>query len=234
MKKIIIAFILIQTAEQITCQTDTLYINKDSLELLIQSHLIENTTVYADTSILNDYIEFYSLISDSLWQYEGYTNGILDNSGGLIFHNDSLLLHGTFIRIYINGETALSQFKYGLPAGTCYYLYPSGNVRTVAEYFEGNLEGWNIAYYENGHLKRIGKMTHNKKIGVWCTYHENGKLASKGDYLSLTDSTFFSKNYIIDELDGGNGFVFVKIGIWNHYDATGKLIEKKDFSCNER
>ena len=89
------------------------------------------------------------------------------------------------------------QTKMDTGIAVLFYIYfPNGNLNKV----EGRVDvyvkgggmnfGWNTniyeEYYENGKPKIKGRYDHNKKVGKWKEFTENGELRSQIDYKSGT------------------------------------------------
>jgi antitoxin component YwqK of YwqJK toxin-antitoxin module len=57
-----------------------------------------------------------------------------------------------------------------------------------------------VAYHQNGNVASEGNYEHGKECGLWRQYHENGQLAAEGCYESGREA-----------------------GEWRYWDASGKV-----------
>lgn len=72
--------------------------------------------------------------------------------------------------------------------------YPSGAVRfRYSRYLAADGSAWIRhglfrAYHENGSLASEGNYEHGKESGAWRDYHPNGQVAAAGDYANGVQS----------------------------------------------
>jgi antitoxin component YwqK of YwqJK toxin-antitoxin module len=66
--------------------------------------------------------------------------------------------------------------------------YPSSGIQfRYSRYLRSNGPAWIRhglfrAYHEDGSLASEGNYEHGREHGRWCDYHPNGQLAAEGDY----------------------------------------------------
>ena len=84
--------------------------------------------------------------------------------------------------------------------------YPSGAIRfRYSRYLAADGSGWLRhgsfrAYHENGALASEGNYEHGQEHGPWRDYHPNGQLAAEGRYLRGTE-----------------------VGAWQYWSADGAI-----------
>jgi len=65
---------------------------------------------------------------------------------------------------------------------TATYFYPSGKLKSVTRYKNGNGHGKSFKYYENGQKEMEFEWDNNKQIGIWKWWNEKGELTKTKDY----------------------------------------------------
>lgn len=93
--------------------------------------------------------------------------------------------NGTFTEYY-PGKKQIKfqgpQDKEGRRHGIWYYYSQNGLQLSMTEYRHGLKNGISIVKYDNGVLHYTGEYQNDKKVGVWKTYNESGKLVDEKDY----------------------------------------------------
>ena len=102
-------------------------------------------------------------------------------------------------------------FKDDLQIGTCKDFYETGQLRCVANWKEGKLEGDYTFYHPNGKLQSKGTYTKNVQSGKWFFYTEDGFPISEESYL----------------YDKG---LRIKNGVFRFYNKQGILIEETPYT----
>lgn len=102
-------------------------------------------------------------------------------------------------------------FKDDLQIGTCKDFYETGQLRCVANWKEGKLEGDYTFYHPNGKLQSKGSYTKNVQSGKWFFYSEDGFPISEESYL----------------YDKG---LRIKNGVFCFYNKQGILIEETPYT----
>lgn len=72
--------------------------------------------------------------------------------------------------------------KDGYRDGKSVYYFPSGKIRTEANFKEGSLEGERTIFYANGQVSEKMNFKDNNEHGMLKSYHLNGKLKYTGYY----------------------------------------------------
>ncbi|WP_296703931.1 toxin-antitoxin system YwqK family antitoxin [Algoriphagus sp.] len=70
-----------------------------------------------------------------------------------------------------------------LPDGVFQENYPSGSIKIVAFFENGELENDFKEFYETGELKLSGQLDKGKKVGEWLEYFESGEVKSSVSYI---------------------------------------------------
>ena len=65
---------------------------------------------------------------------------------------------------------------------TSTYFYPSGKLKSVTRYKNGNGHGKSFEYYENGLSKMEFEWDNDKQIGIWKWWNEKGEITKTKDY----------------------------------------------------
>jgi len=74
-------------------------------------------------------------------------------------------------------------FSDDLPDGVFQENYPSGSIKIVAFFENGELENDFKEFYERGELKYAGQLENGKKVGEWLEYFESGEVKSSVSYI---------------------------------------------------
>lgn len=74
-------------------------------------------------------------------------------------------------------------FTDDLPDGVFQENYPSGSIKIVAFFENGELENDYKQFYETGEIKFAGQLEKGKRVGEWLEYFESGDLKSSVPYM---------------------------------------------------
>lgn len=62
------------------------------------------------------------------------------------------------------------------------FYFENGQEASTSEYSHGVLHGYSVVKHSNGSIYYHGEYADGKKIGVWKTFDERGKLTNEQDY----------------------------------------------------
>ncbi|WP_130733195.1 toxin-antitoxin system YwqK family antitoxin [Flavobacterium sp. J27] len=102
-------------------------------------------------------------------------------------------------------------FKDDLQIGTCKDFYETGQLRSVANWKDGKLDGDYTFYHPNGKIQSKGFYTKNVQSGKWFFYTEDGFPISEESYL----------------YDKG---LRIKNGLFRFYNKQGILVEETSYT----
>ena len=72
--------------------------------------------------------------------------------------------------------------KSNVNISTATYFYPSGKLKSVTRYKNGNGHGKSFKYYENGQIEMEFEWDNDKQVGIWKWWNEKGELTKTKDY----------------------------------------------------
>lgn len=158
--------------------------------------------------------------------------------------------HGYFVENDEHGHPFMEGwFNMGKPVGK-HTIFSHGTLLREMDFDLGTLK----EYYENGGIKRDGKLKNGLPDGKMTLYYENGKTLSENNYVDgkktgiqkyyyQTGILQAEYNALNDALTGtykdyhDNGKLAtegvyetnLKEGIWKEYDETGKLVKQRKY-----
>ena len=117
-------------------------------------------------------------------------------------------------------EKVESTYDNGQPKMVSYVQQIDGKEEVVEQQF----------YFKNGQLKMEGKISKDKRDGLWKAYFEDGTLQSEGEFKEglrtglakvyhPNGKLMYEGQYKDDE----------EVGLWKFYNEEGKLVKEKDF-----
>ncbi len=153
-----------------------------------------------------------------------------------IFFPDSLEVEDGHYRVhYEDGKTIKREGKVvnGLPEGIWRTYYPSGNLESVVNYKEGEVDGKAFFYFDKSRETKKAEMNFDRDLldGLYTEYwpngavkaeleYKNGKLNGQAKYYYSTGKLKIEGKYKKGE----------KKGKWIYYDPKGKVLKKERFS----
>ncbi len=153
-----------------------------------------------------------------------------------VFFPDSLeVADGNYRLHYDNGKTIKveGKVKNGFPEGIWRTYYPSGNLESVVNYVDGEVDGKAFFYFDKIPETKKAEMNFDKDLleGLYTEYwpngavkaeleYKNGKLHGEAKYYYPTGKIKIEGKYKKGE----------KKGKWLYYDPKGKLLKKERFS----
>lgn len=167
---------------------------------------------YHETGVLMSHGIYKDMKKDSIWLNFG-PSGRISNSET---YKDDLL----------NGKK------------TVYYVPEDPNdksriISAVYNYVNGKLEGEAIQYFGNGTIKEKGTYKDNKKVGVWETFHANGK---KMMYERYKDGARHGWCYAYEESGkeiGKNYFFYGRVLQGKELEEKMKYFKEKGIDPNQ-
>jgi antitoxin component YwqK of YwqJK toxin-antitoxin module len=193
------------------------------------SDLMSFEEVFSDTTFLNDttiYVRFF--------KYNGIEPSVL-RTHFFSFHDSKWVLDGITQTFINNKLNTIINFKLGLRDGEMLYFDQKGKyIDLQTNYLNDTINGLTISYYVNGQIKQFGKCFGSLtfRYGEWLTYHENGKLKSRGNYglFEVNNKDLIIENVQVKNPNFNNfeNVILVRVGNWAFYDEAGNL-EKTEF-----
>lgn len=130
-----------------------------------------------------------------------------------------------------NGKLKSEQFFAldTIQQGESLRFYENGNVETRVNFFNGEKNGMEETYYQNGNRKYIGFYKNGKQDSLWTWYSAENKIESKGywqdnkafkEHLKYYADGIHVKEYLYYDL---NGNLLYK----NNYTNDGKLVKEE-------
>lgn len=109
--------------------------------------------------------------------YKGYTsNGTLSSEG---LYDVSGGKTGDWKFYDQNGNlSSEGSYEENLAIGAHTFYYENGKVKSIDNYVNDTLTGYNVGYYVNGNLSGQGGYKNNLKQGEWRYYYANGEVRS--------------------------------------------------------
>ncbi|MBN7813793.1 toxin-antitoxin system YwqK family antitoxin [Algoriphagus pacificus] len=121
-------------------------------------------------------------------------------------------------------------FSDDLPEGIFQENYPSGSIKILAIFENGELENDFKEFYENGEIKYTGQLAAGERIGEWIEYFESGQVKSKTSYSEgLVDGPAFfytPEGTLITKIFYSGGEID---GLYEAYFPDGELKEQGAF-----
>lgn len=116
-----------------------------------------------------------------------------------VLESDTNVAHGSYVQFYQQGVPKISgSFKFNQPVGKWIYNYESGILKKNVDYKNDSVNYLSY-FYENGKLKKSGKVLNRKKDSVWVYNYENGQ-------------TYKTGNFVKNKMDGE----------WNYFYEDGQ------------
>jgi len=153
-----------------------------------------------------------------------------------IFFPDSLEVgDGKYQLKYENGKTIKieGKVKNGLPQGIWRSFYPSGNLESVVNYNEGEVDGKAFFYYDKFPETKKAEMNfdHDLLEGLYTEYWPNGAVKAELHYkngkLNGSAKYYYPSGKLKIEGKYKKG---EKKGKWIYYDPKGKILKKERYS----
>ncbi len=93
---------------------------------------------------------------------------------------DDTVFNGTSIKRHPNGVIKMrGEVAGGFRTGEWVSFYPSGKEWSRGTYKNGYREGYGVSYWQNGAKSSEGYYEHNKMVGVWKWWDEEGRVVEK-------------------------------------------------------
>jgi antitoxin component YwqK of YwqJK toxin-antitoxin module len=196
-----------QPGEIYLCKTE-LYVNDSLAE---QKEFYENGKVSEHTKFKNNQkngpmIEYYE--NGIIKSTYNYVNDKIE--GEVVYYHDNGVIKekkyytlGWMERrnreeFYSNGQVALIINWYNDPNNNGFEkkFYPNGELKYLANYINGLMEGEFFEYHDNGQVKVAGYYVNDKKHGTFTKYFKNGRVQQVSNYVRNKLSGEFKKyNY---------------------------------------
>ncbi len=158
----------------------------------------ENTNPKSEFSLVNN------LIEGKVEAY--YNNG--KKAADYDYVNNKI--NGTEVKYYRNGNKRYSiTNKEGKLDGEVLETYDNGKIQQKGKFVNGKREGQTTFYFNNlkNSIKSEGTYVNGEAVGVWKSYHQNGKISEEGSY----------------NKEG------LKEGLWKNYYPSGILSQEEFF-----
>jgi len=144
----------------------------------IWKHYYDNGIIKAEYDLENEIIIDYSI------------NGIINTKRCITknfqtFENYSASGQLRYKQVTTKTDTGYVKLDYG--------YWSNGNIRNIMTTVNGedSKMHW-VEYYENGKIKKEGRVYCGRKVGVWKNYNENGILETEFDYKNGKDRVIYT------------------------------------------
>lgn len=123
---------------------------------------------------------------------------------------------------------------FGQDTDTVYY--DNGQVKFIGSYNAQNEpHGEWTTYYRNGQIERQGVYSKGHPTGTWKEYYDNGQLKAQLAFLLRGNETVKNGNYVMYHENGkvavkGRYISGRKVGKWIKYDEEGNVIPEEEES----
>ena len=144
----------------------------------------ENGTIKATYNYVNDKIE------GEVVHY--HDNGVINHKS---YYLNGWMERRNLEEFYDNGQLARSINWYTDPNRNGFEkkFYPNGELKYVANYINGLIEGEFFEYHDNGQVKIAGHYVNDKKHGTFTKYFKNGRVQQVSNYVMNRLSGEFKK-----------------------------------------
>jgi antitoxin component YwqK of YwqJK toxin-antitoxin module len=182
-----------------------LYVNGSLTE---QKEFYENGKIWEHTKFQNNQkngpmIKYYE--NGTIQITYNYVNDKIEGEV-VCYHENGVIKHKSYYinglkerrnreEFYDNGQLELSITWYADPNSNGFEkkFYPNGELKYVANYIKGVIEGEVFEYYDNGQVKIAGHYVNDKKHGTFTKYFKNGRVQQVSNYARNRLSGEFKK-----------------------------------------
>lgn len=113
--------------------------------------------------------------------------------------------------------------------------YTQKTLKKERSKIKGKLEPLEI-YYENGNVRSKGQLYKNSKVGVWMSFHPNGKVSSVSEYTKkgLRIGLYEYWNDKGVKTTQGSYEYDLKTGVWTSWDSLGVKVSAGEYKEDKK